>query len=168
MKQEIEIAMSKPVLIYMWDNVYNTIQIIESQIDLISKTTHLYDLQYFSKDNEDFSLKSSHIIGQFVSMKKPHDFMYMFKSQCKSINERFSKLEGCLNSKRKNKMKTFPPFGNEFLPPSKNISLTDCHIMYPMKQKDICDYDPICIMSTGLLSDEIIMDIIRNNHFSYE
>ena len=33
----------------MWDNVDNTIQIIESLIDLISKTTDLYDPQYCSK-----------------------------------------------------------------------------------------------------------------------
>ena len=27
-----------------------------------------------------------------------------------------------------------------------------------MKNKDICDYDPICIMSIGLMFDDIIMD----------
>ena len=65
--------------------------------------------------------------------------MYGFKSQCTYINELFPKLEGCLHSIRKNKLKTFPPFGNEFLPPSKNITWIDYHIMYPMKQKDLCD-----------------------------
>ena len=57
-----------------------TIQIIESRIDLINKTTYLYDPQYCSKYNEDCSLKSVNIIGEFVPMKKPHDFMYGFKS----------------------------------------------------------------------------------------
>ena len=46
-----------------------TIQRIESRIELISETTELYDPQYFSKDNEDCSLKYSHIIGEFVHMK---------------------------------------------------------------------------------------------------
>ena len=55
--------MSKHQSIYMWGNVDKTIQIIESQIHLIYKITDLYDPQYFSKDNEDCSLKSSHIIG---------------------------------------------------------------------------------------------------------
>ena len=53
----------------MWENVDKTIQRIESRIDLISKTTDLYDTQYCSKDNEDCSLKYSHIIGEFVQMK---------------------------------------------------------------------------------------------------
>ena len=63
MKQEHKISMSKPESIYMWDNVDKTIQIIDSRIDLINKRTDLNDHQYFSKVNEDFSLKSSHIIG---------------------------------------------------------------------------------------------------------
>ena len=61
--------MSKPESIYMWDNVDKTIQRIESQVELISKTTDLYDPQYCSKDNGECSLKSSHIIGEFVTMK---------------------------------------------------------------------------------------------------
>ena len=64
-------------------------------------------------------------------------------------------------------MKKFPPLGNELLPTSKNITLKDYHIMYPMKQKDICDYDPRCIMYSGLMFDDIIMDIIRNNKLSH-
>ena len=63
MNKENKRAASKHQSIYMWENLYKTIQIIESQIDLIPKTTYLYDPQYFSKDNEYFSLKSSHIIG---------------------------------------------------------------------------------------------------------
>ena len=119
MKQENKRAMSKPDSIYIWDNVDKTIQIIESRIDLINKTTDLYDPQYFSKTNKDCSLKSSHTIGEFLPMKKTHDFMYGFNSQCTSINEPFSKLEFYPRSRRKNKSKTFPLIGNEFLPLSK-------------------------------------------------
>ena len=39
--------------------------------------------------------------------------------------------------------------------------------MYPMKQKDIFDYDPRCIISSGFMFDDIIMDIIRNNEFPH-
>ena len=151
----------------MWNNVDKTIQIIESRIDLINRITDLYDPQYFSKDNEYFSLKYSHIVGDFVPMKEPHDFMYGFNYQCTSINEILSKLEGFLHSIRKNKSKTFPPLDNEFLHPSKNTTLTNYHIMYPMKQKDLFDYDPICIMSSGLMFDEIFMYVIRNNEFPH-
>ena len=61
------------------------------------------------------------------------------------------------------KRKTFLPFGNEFLPPSKTISLTGCPIIYPLKQKDLCDCDPIFIMSNGFMFDDVIMNIISNN-----
>ena len=94
-------------------------------------------------------------------MKEPHYFMYGFKYQCTSIHERLPKLEGCINSRRKNKSKTFTPLGNEFLSPSKKIIMTNYHIMYPMRDKDICDYDTRCIMSSCLIFDDIIMDIIR-------
>ena len=100
-------------------------------------------------------------------MKEPHDFLYGFKSQCKSINEKFSKLEGCLHSGRKNKSKTFPPLENEFLPKSKNISLTNDHIIYPTKQKDLCDYDPRYIMSSGFMFDDVIIGTIKINGFSH-
>ena len=96
-------------------------------------------------------------------MKKQHDFLYGFKYQCISINERFSKLEGFLHSRRKNRLKTFPPLENKFLPPSKNITLKKDHIFYPMKQKDLCDYDPVYIMSSGSMFDDIIMGTIKRN-----
>ena len=51
------------------ENVDKNIQIIESRIDLISKTIYLYDPQYCSKDNEDCKLKSSNIIGEFFHME---------------------------------------------------------------------------------------------------
>ena len=86
----------------------------------------------------------------------------VFKSHSTSINERFSKLKYCLQSRPKIQRNIFPPFGNELLPPSKTISLTGCPILYPLKQKDLCDYYPIYFMSIGLMFDEIIMDIIRN------
>ena len=35
--------------------------------------------------------------------------------------------------------------------------------MYPLKQGDICDYDPRCILSSDLMFDDIIVNIISNN-----
>ena len=39
--------------------------------------------------------------------------------------------------------------------------------MYPMKNKDLCDDDPECIMSSVLMFDYIIMDVISNNEFTH-
>ena len=44
--------MSKPEENYMWGNVDNTIQIIESLIDLINIKTDLYDPKFCSQDND--------------------------------------------------------------------------------------------------------------------
>ena len=95
-------------------------------------------------------------------MEKPFDFAYGFKSYCKSINERFSKLEGFLRSRPNINRNIFTPFGNQFLPPSKTFPLKGYPILYPLKQKDLCYYDPRCIMASGLMFDDIIINIIRN------
>ena len=97
-----------------------------------------------------------------MQMKENFEFKYGFKSYCKSIYKLFYKLKGNLHSRPKNNRKTFPLFGNEFLSPSYNISLTGFPIRYLLKHKDLCEYDPRCIMSSGLMFDDIIMNILRN------
>ena len=82
--------MSKPEANYIWCNLDNTIQNIESLVDLINRKTDLYDTKCCSQDKDVCSHKSSHIIGEFMPMKKKNDILYGFKSQCTSINERFS------------------------------------------------------------------------------
>ena len=62
------------------------------------------------------------ISDKFVDGKL-FDFSDGFKSNCISINELFYKLEGFLHSRPESKINIFPPFGNELLPPSKNIPL---------------------------------------------
>ena len=39
--------------------------------------------------------------------------------------------------------------------------------MYPMKQKDLCDYYPRFIITSCLMFDDIIMGIIRKNEFPH-
>ena len=55
--------MRKPKANYLWGNVENTIQIIESLIDFINSTTDLYDPKTISPDNDGCSQQSSHNIG---------------------------------------------------------------------------------------------------------
>ena len=64
-------------------------------------------------------------------------------------------------------MNKFPLFGNEFLPQSKNITLIYFPIIHLLKQKDICDCDPRCIVSSGLMFDDIIIDIISNKKLAH-
>ena len=55
--------MTKPEANYMRGNVEDTIQIIESLIDLINITTDLYDPKFCSPDNDGCSQRSFHNIG---------------------------------------------------------------------------------------------------------
>ena len=131
------------------------IEEIESRIDLENRTTDLYEPKFFYPDNDG----CSHNIGGFVPMKKENHIQLVFKSNCTSINERLYKLEVYLQS-RKIKSNTFTPLQKVFLPPSKKITLKKSNTTFPMKNKDLCDNDPRCIMSCGLMVDDIIMDHI--------
>ena len=62
----------------------------------------------------------------------------------------------------KNRKWYFHHFVDELLSPSKNIILNGHSIIYPLKQKYICDYNIRCFMSRGLVFDDIIMNMIRN------
>ena len=44
----------------------------------------------------------------------------------------------------------------------KNIILKGNTIIYPLKQNDIFDYSPRFLISSGLMFDDIIMNIFRN------
>ena len=39
--------------------------------------------------------------------------------------------------------------------------------LYPLKQKDICDYNSRCFISNGLMFDDIIMSMNVNNELDY-
>ena len=91
----------------------DTIQRIESRIDLINRTTDLYDPKFCSPDNDGCSQRSSHNIGEFIAMKKQNRIQSGFKSQCTSINEQILILEVYLHS-RKNKSRTFSPLQGDF------------------------------------------------------
>ena len=95
-------------------------------------------------------------------MKKLFYSKYGFKSNRTSINERLYKLEDCLQSIPNNQRKIVPPFGNEFLPLSRDFTLKVSPILYPLRRNDICDYYPKCLNSSGLRFDDIITNILRN------
>ena len=67
---------------------------------------------------------------------------------------------------RKIKSNTFSPLQKDFLPHSKQITLKKSNTIFPMKNEDLCDNDPRCIMSCGLMVDDIIMDHIKRTQSS--
>ena len=146
---------------YKWQIVVQNIEEIESRIDLENRTTDLYDPKFCYPDNDGCSQN----IGKFLPMKKLIGIQLVFKSNCTSINKKLYKLEVYLQS-RKIKSNTFAPLQKVFLPPSKTIILKKSNTLFPMKNKDICDNDPRCIISCGLMVDDIIMYHIKRTQSS--
>ena len=66
----------------------------------------------------------------------------------------------------KDKVQHISPLQKDFLPPSKTITLKKNNTIFPMKNKDLCNHDPRCIMSCGLMFDDIIMDYMKRNQSS--
>ena len=53
-------------------------------------------------------------------------------------------------------------FDKKFLASSKQIELCPRDYIFPIKQEDICDYNPWCFMSSGLMLDDIIMNLFTD------
>ena len=84
----------------------------------------------------------------------------MFETNCSSIEHQYKKLGDGFNKKRGKNKYTCPMFDNEFLASSKQLKLCPRDIIFPIKQEDICDYNPWCFMSSGLILDNIIMNSV--------
>ena len=54
-------------------------------------------------------------------------------------------------------------FDNEFLEYSKQIKLCIRYYIFPIKLGDICNYNPLCFMSSGMMLDDIIMNIFTQS-----
>ena len=83
----------------------------------------------------------------------------IFKTNCSSIEQRFKKLGDSLLSKIGRNKQKFPIFDNDFLSSSNQIKLKSTGFIFPIKQDDICDYNPLCFMSSVMMLDDIIMNI---------
>ena len=57
---------------------------------------------------------------------------------------------------------TFPMFDKFFLASSKQIKLCPRDYIFPIKHEDTRDYNPLCFMSSGLMLDKIIINLITD------
>ena len=67
-----------------------------------------------------------------------------------------------LRKRGKNKY-TCPIFDNDFLASSNKMKLKSTDYIFPIKQDDICDSNPLCFMSIGMMLDDIIMNIFTQS-----
>ena len=133
---------------YRWKTVIQNIEKMESRIDPENRTTNLYDPHFCYSENED----NPHVIGGYVQNT--------FKFNCQSIIKRINQLDVHIHS-RKTKRNTFLPLQKDFVPKGKKRTLKKIYTLFPMKHKDLCDHDPSCIISCGLMCDDIIRDYIK-------
>ena len=62
-----------------------------------------------------------------------------------------------------NNKHTLPMFDNDLLASSKIIKLCTRDFIFPIKKEDICDYNTLCFMSSGLMLDDIIMILFTDS-----
>ena len=83
---------------------------------------------------------------------------FIFQTNCSSIKQRYMKLGDGLQRKRAKNKHTCPMFDNDLLVYSNKMKLCTTDYIYPIKQDNICDYNPLCFMSSGLMLHDIIMN----------
>ena len=87
----------------------------------------------------------------------------IFKKNLSSIKQRFMKLGDDLLRKRGKYRDTCPIFDNDFLAFSNQMKLCANDYIFTIKQDDICDYNLLCFMSSGMMLDDIIMNIFTQS-----
>ena len=61
----------------------------------------------------------------------------------------------------------FPPFGNGFFTFIKIYNIERSSNSLSVEKKDICDYNPRCLMSSGFVFYDNIMNILRNKALEF-
>ena len=82
---------------------------------------------------------------------------------CSSIKHIFMKLGDGFPRKRGKNKHTCPIFDNDILASSNQMKLWTTDYMFPIKQDEMCHYDPLCFMSSGIILDDIIMNIFTQS-----
>ena len=72
------------------------------------------------------------------------------------------KIGDCFQKKGGMTKHTCPMFDNDFLASSKQMKLCTTDYIFPIKQDNICDYNPLCFMSSGLMLDDIIVNLFTD------
>ena len=105
------------------------------------------------------------ILNVFISASKfiKKNNGLIFETNCSSVEQRFKKLGDGLLSKIEKNNHTCPIFDNDFLAYSNQIKLKSTDYIFPIKQDDICDYNPLCFLSSGMMLDDIIMNIFTQS-----
>ena len=144
---------------YDWEKFSNVISKIYQLINVNDVRCDLYSMDYISQVSTHCSKGNLECVHQCTKIHQKQINGLIFKTNCSSIEQIFKKLwDGLLGKIGKNKHK-FPIFDNDFLSSLNQIKLISTYYILPIKQDYICDYNPLCFMSSGMMIDNIITNI---------
>ena len=120
-------------------------------------------MDYISEMSTHCSKGNLECVHQCIKIHQKQINGLMLKTNCSSIEKRFKKLGDGLLSKIGGNKHKFPIFDNDFLSFSNQIKLKSTDFIFPIRQDDICDYNPLCFMPSGMMLDYIIMNIFTQS-----
>ena len=77
------------------------------------------------------------------------------------MNTNIRNLMMVLTKKREEEVH-IPFFRQRFISLCKTLKICPRDIIFPFKQEDMCDYNPLCFMSSQLMLDSIIMNLFSD------
>ena len=116
-------------------------------------------MDYVSQSPTHFSKVNIQCVLQCTKFPYNLKKVLFFQTNYSSIKQRYMKLGDDLQRKMGNSKHTCPMFDNYFLASSNQMKLCTTDYIFQIKQDDICDYNPLCFMSSGLMLDDTIMNI---------
>ena len=151
--------MSSSRFLYDWENISNVIRKIYKLINFNESGCDLYTMDYISQSPTHCSKGNLQCVLQCTKFHHKIKKFLIFETNWSSIKQRFMKLGYGLQRRRGKNKHTCPMFDNDFLASSNQMKLCTTDYIFPIKQDDICDYNPLCFMSSLLVIDYIIMNI---------
>ena len=155
--------MSSSSFLYDGENVSNIIKKIYEIINFNESTCDLYTMDYISQSPTHCSKGNLQCVLQCTKFPDKQNNGLIFQTNCSSIKQQYMKLGDSLQKQMGKNKHTCPMFDYDFLASSNQMKLCTTDYIFPIKQYDICDYNPLFFMSSGLMLDNIIMNIFTES-----
>ena len=128
---------------YDWGFFFSVIRNIYQLINVNEFGCDLYTMDYISQMLTHCSKCNIDCVHQCIKIHQKETNVLISETNCSSIRQRSKKLGYGLLSKRGKNKHTCPIFDNDFLASSNQMKLKSTDYIFPVKQDDICDYNPL-------------------------
>ena len=155
--------MSSSSFLYDWESFSNVIKRIYEIINFNESVCYLYTMDYISQSLTHCSKGNIQWVLQCTKFPDKQKNGLIFQTNCSSNKKWYMKLGDGLQRKRGKNKHTCPMFNKYFLASSNQIKLCTTDYIFPIKQDNICNYNPLCFMSIRFMLDDIIMNIFTES-----